>query len=131
MCSRGCKMFLLTVIVIAAPHPLSAQSPFLRATDTRTATPESLLAPRPSWGIDASFGATMNRGNVHFTYITAALTAVKKWESSAVSFAGSMLYNTFGTTRVFNQGTGTLRYDRWLSERWRLFGFSSHSYNEF
>ena len=122
---------VIGLAVSLVPALAVAQSPFLRSTDTRTSTPETLLSSRESWGADFNFGATLNRGNVDFTSLAFGLGVVKKWQRSALSLAGSALYNTFGSKQVFNQGTATLRYDRWLSENWRLFAFNSHAYNDF
>src|SRR5688572_9039636 len=85
--------------------PCAAQSPFLRASDTRTSTPEAVLGQRKDWGADVSFGGSFNRGNTEVDYLTSGFAVFAARKPHTLYLTGSLVYNTFGDVRVLNQGT--------------------------
>lgn len=124
------SFFALSVLALGAQDAW-AQSPFLRGTDTRTSTPQAVMAQRKQWGVDLAFGGSFNRGNTDVNYLNTSFALFKAWAPASVYLTGSMIYNTFGDRRVLNQGTLTSRYDHVLQGPWKVFLFNTNAYNEF
>lgn len=123
------RLSALVALLLAAPA--QAQSPFVRASDLRTSAPEAVLGQRKAWGADLTFGGSFNRGNTEVDYVTTGLALFAARAPHTAYLTGSMVYNTFGDTRVLNRGDLTLRYDRALAGPWKLFVFNTQAYNEF
>jgi hypothetical protein len=122
------KNILFLIAVLSSVNVL-AQSPYLRASDTRTLTPDRVLLERKSWAADGRLGATLNRGNVNLLYLSGNASIAKRWESTALYVAGTGIYNTFGAREVLNQVSTVIRGDRWIAESSRVFVFTTHGYN--
>ncbi|MBI5631463.1 MAG: DUF481 domain-containing protein [Elusimicrobia bacterium] len=126
------KSALLLCALTALIHQTAwAQFPSLRATDTRTSTPEAVMQDRKDWGLDLAFGGNFNRGNTDVDYISGGFSAFKAWSDSSAYLNGSMIYNTFGSRKILNQGSLTARYDREIQRPWKIFAFNTNAYNEF
>lgn len=129
---KNCRLLLLVGLLGFSIPPTSwAQFPSLRATDTRTLTPEAVMAERKQWGVDLGFGGTFNRGNTDVNYLNSNFSVFAAKGPSTTYLSGSMIYNTFGNIRVINQGGLTARYDHSIQGPWKIFAFNTNGYNEF
>ena len=122
------KLILLLMTMAAQAR---AQSPFLRQSDARTMTPETIMGERKDWGAELSMGGNLNRGNVDINYFSSGFSVYKAWKPLTAYLSGSMAYNAFGGRRVLNQGSLTARVDRRVSGPWKIFAFNTNAYNEF
>lgn len=114
--------------------PALGQSPFLRASDTRTAVPEAVLKnhkQHKDWGADLDFGGNFNRGNVDMDYIGSRANIFAARGPSTAYLTGSLAYSTVSGTRVRDQGNLTLRLDRKVSGPWKIFAYHTGAYNDF
>ena len=112
-------------------HPGRSWAQFLRATDTRTFTPQAVMAERKQWGADLGFGGSFNRGNTDVNYLNTNFSVFAARDPATAYLSGSMSYNTFGKVRVLNQGTLAARYDHSIQGPWKVFVFNTNGYNEF
>jgi hypothetical protein len=127
----GRRIFLAGLLSLVLPAVSRAQSPLLRATDTRTATPQAVMAERKLWGLDLGLGGNFTRGNTDVDYLGGNFSVFRKREPSSAYLSGSAIYNTSRGVRLINQGKLTARYDHSLQEPWKMFAFHTQSYNEF
>jgi hypothetical protein len=103
---------------------------FDRQSDTRTMTFESIAKNREIWGADIDFGLTLNRGNVERTMGGAGLGLFHATDTLSVYLNGSYFYGAIESEKFDNKGNATLRFDYKMSPFWKLFFFSTHSFNE-
>jgi hypothetical protein len=123
----------LSILTLAALLTDSAwaQFPSLRATDTRTSTPEAIMTDRKDWGVDVDLGGSLNRGNTNVDYLSSGFDVFKAWAPSTFYLSGGSIYNRFNGIQVLNQGVLTARYDYKLTGPWKIFVFNTNAYNEF
>ena len=123
---------LITALLLATgARNAWSQSPFLRGTDTRTATPESIMGQRKLWGADMGLGGAFNRGNTDVDYVSSSFDLFRVFGPATAYLNGNMTYNTFNGLRTLNQGSLTARYDHRIRGHWKVFVFNTEAYNEF
>lgn len=91
------------------------------------------LGERENWGTDIIAGVTLNKGNVEMLRGTLEADLFRRWNLWTTYLESELKYGSSGEvlTRFQNQGEATLRADRKISSRWRVFAFTTHAYNEF
>lgn len=129
--TRALRPLLSALLAAVLPAGAWAQSPFLRAPDTRTATPESLMGQRKVWGADFGLGGSFNRGNTDVDYVSSSFDLFRAFGPASGYLNGALLYNAFGGVRTLNQGSIIARGDYRVRGSWKAFAFNTEAYNEF
>lgn len=81
------------------------------------------------WRGSADLGFTLTRGNSQTTTVSVAGLGVWRGEHSRWTLDASLLRATDGGEETANKGDGAVRYDRFPSERFFVFGRAAASYN--
>ncbi|MBF0105105.1 MAG: DUF481 domain-containing protein [Deltaproteobacteria bacterium] len=124
------KHILLIFFLIIIPCSVQAEM-YLRGEDTRTLPPEQLWGERKSWGLDFDLGGQYYKGNVDMTYLAVTSGAFKKFDRHSFYVHGNSIFQKWSGQTIFNQMQGIFRYDFSLTDKFKLFAFSTHGHNKF
>lgn len=119
---------------LIVPFFISASAwsdPYDRQSDTRTATTESVSLGRKHWGFDTDAGVLLRRGNSEISTANFRLGGFRRFGSLNAYLQTQYDYFWIDGFRGVNAGSAVLRVDHELSGSWRVFGFTTHGYNEF
>lgn len=115
-------------LIAASAGPVVAQADagISRASGSGFAAGEE----ETGWRGSADLGFTLTRGNSETTTFSVAGLAVWRGERSRWTMDASFLRATDEGEETANKGDGAVRYDRFPSERFFVFGRAAASYNQ-